>query len=176
MLAVAIAPFVLAWVAYLLWTPDRTMNYGELIEPRQLPTAPLTLQDGRPFRLDGHLGKWVLVHAGSGVCEEPCRRRLYYMRQVRLALGADRQRIARVWLLTDRALPPAEIAPLHDGVDIVRAAGSALLGALPAERDASDHVYLVDPLGNLMLRFPRDPDPKAMIRDLKRLLKYSRTG
>lgn len=176
MFAVAIAPFVLAWAAYWLWTPDRTMNHGELIDPRPLPTTPLTLRDGGPFRLDAHRGKWVLVHAASGRCAEPCQRQLYYMRQIRLAQGVNRSRIERVWLVTDQMQPPAEIAPLYDGVDVVRAAGSALLAALPAERDAGDHVYLVDPLGNLMLRFPRDPDPKAMVKDLQRLLKFSQIG
>lgn len=176
MFAVAVAPFVLAWLAYLFWQPDRFMNHGDLIEPRQLPSAPLALRDGRPFRLAEHRGKWVLIHPDSGDCTESCRKQLYYMRQVRLALGADRDRVERVWLLTDDRQPPAEIAALYDGVDVVRAAGSTLVSALPADRDPSDHVYLVDPLGNLMLRFPRNPDPKRMIKDLQRLLKVSRTG
>lgn len=174
--AVAVAPFVAAWLAYLYWKPDRFMNHGDLIEPRQLPSAPLVLRDGRPFRLDEHRGKWMLIHADSGACEESCRKQLYYMRQVRLALGADRDRVERVWLLTDDRQPSDEIVALYDGVELVRAAGSALVAALPADRDPSEHVYLVDPLGNLMLRFPRDPDPKGMVKDLKRLLKVSRTG
>jgi len=174
--AVAVAPFVLAWIAYLFWEPDRYINHGDLIEPRPLPAAALTLLDGGPFRLDTHRGKWVLIHVDSGVCGEPCRKQLYYMRQVRLAQGRDRDRIERVWLISDDQRPSAEIAPLFEGVDLVRASGSALIAALPAERDPSDHVYLVDPLGNLMLRFPRDPDPKRMLKDLKRLLKLSRVG
>jgi cytochrome oxidase Cu insertion factor (SCO1/SenC/PrrC family) len=174
--AVAVAPFVLAWLAYLFWEPGRFMNHGELIAPRQLPSGALTLRDGRPFRLDEHRGKWVMIHVDSGACGESCRKQLYYMRQVRLALGADRDRIARVWLLTDDRPPSAEIAALYDGVDLVRAAGSPLVAALPAERDPSDHVYLVDPLGNRLLRFPRDPDPKRMLKDLQRLLKVSRIG
>ena len=174
--AVAAAPFLLAWLAYLYWEPDRYTNHGELIAPRSLPDAPLVLRDGRPFRLDEYRGKWILVHADSGACGESCRQQIYYMRQVRLAQGANRDRIARVWLLTDDLPPPTELAALYDGVALVRAAGSALVAALPAERDPSDHVYLVDPLGNLMLRFPRDPDPKGMIKDLQRLLKFSRIG
>lgn len=152
------------------------MNHGELIEPHPLPEARLSLTDGRPFRLDSYRGKWVLVHADSGACGESCRQQLYYMRQVRLAQGANQTRIERVWLLTDDRRPPADIAPLYEGVDVVRAAGSPLVAALPAERDPSDHVYLLDPLGNLMLRFPRDPDPRGMIKDLQRLLKVSRIG
>jgi cytochrome oxidase Cu insertion factor (SCO1/SenC/PrrC family) len=174
--AVAVAPFVLAWVAYLFWEPERHMNHGELIEPHQLPVAPLARLDGRPFRLDEHRGKWVLIHADSGACAESCRKQLYYMRQVRLALGANRDRVERVWLLTDDRRPATEIATLYDGVDLVSAAGSALVAALPAVRDPSDHVYLVDPLGNLMLRFPKDPDPKRILKDLQRLLKVSRIG
>lgn len=176
MFAVAVAPFVAAWLAYLYWEPDRHMNHGELLEPRPLPEAALMRRDGAPFRLDAYRGKWVLIHADSGACGEPCRQQLYYMRQVRLAQGANQVRIERVWLLTDEREPPADIAPLYEGVDVVRAAGAPLLAALPAERDPSDHVYLVDPLGNLMLRFPRDPDPRGMIKDLKRLLKVSRIG
>jgi cytochrome oxidase Cu insertion factor (SCO1/SenC/PrrC family) len=176
MALVAVAPFVLAWAAYLLWKPERHMNHGELIAPRPLPVATLASRDGTPFRLDAHRGKWVLIHADSGACGDYCRKQLYYMRQIRLAQGANQERIDRVWLLTDERQPPADIAPLYEGVDVVRAAGSALVTALPADRDVSDHVYLVDPLGNLMLRFPRDPDPKGMVRDLQRLLKVSRIG
>jgi cytochrome oxidase Cu insertion factor (SCO1/SenC/PrrC family) len=173
---VAIAPFVLAWAAYLFWKPDHYMNHGKLIDPRRLPAAPLAARDGTPFRLDAHRGKWVLIHADSGACADSCRKQLYYMRQVRLAQGANQDRIDRVWLLTDDRQPPVDIAPLYEGVEVVRASGSALLAALPADRDVSDHVYLVDPLGNLMLRFPRDPDPKGMVKDLQRLLKVSRIG
>jgi len=174
--AVAIAPFVFAWIAYLFWESDRHMNHGELIAPHQLPVVPLTLSDGTPFSLAAHRGKWLLIHADSGACTESCRKQLYYMRQVRLALGANRDRVERVWLLTDDRPPAGEIATLYDGVELVRAAGSTLVAALPAERDPSDHVYLVDPLGNLMLRFPKDPDPKGMLKDLQRLLKVSRIG
>jgi cytochrome oxidase Cu insertion factor (SCO1/SenC/PrrC family) len=173
---VAIAPFVLAWAAYLFWTPDRYMNHGKLIEPHPLPVATLASRDGTPFRLDALRGKWVLIHADSGACGDSCRKQLYYMRQIRIAQGANQDRIDRVWLLTDDRQPPADIAPLYEGVAVVRAAGSALVAALPADRDVSDHVYLVDPLGNLMLRFPRDPDPKGMVKDLQRLLKVSRVG
>jgi predicted nucleic acid-binding Zn ribbon protein len=176
MFAVAVAPFVCAWLAYLFWVPSRHMNHGDLIEPRPLPAVPLTLRDGRPFRLDAHRGKWVLIHADSGGCGESCREQLYYMRQVRLALGANRERVERVWLLTDDREPAAEIAPLYEGVYLVRAASSALVAALPADHDRRDHVYLIDPLGNLMLRFPKDPDPKGMLKDLQRLLKVSRIG
>jgi cytochrome oxidase Cu insertion factor (SCO1/SenC/PrrC family) len=174
--AVAVAPFALAWIAYLFWEPGRHINHGELIEPRPLPAVPLKRLDGKPFRLEEYRGKWVMLHADSGACDEPCRKQLYYMRQVRLAQGANRERIERVWLITDDRAPSPEIAALVEDVALVRAGGSALVAALPAPHDPSDHIYLVDPLGNLMLRFPRDPDPKGIVKDLQRLLKVSRIG
>jgi cytochrome oxidase Cu insertion factor (SCO1/SenC/PrrC family) len=176
MLGIAVAPFVLAWLAYLYWQPEGRMNHGDLIKPRQLSDAPLPSLTGEPFRLETLRGKWVLIHADSGACAEACRRQLYYMRQVRLAQGANRDRIARVWLLTDDTSPAADLAPLYEGVEVVRAKGSRLVAELPAPRDLTDHVYVIDPLGNLMLRFPRNPDPKRMVKDLQRLLKVSRIG
>jgi len=176
MFAVAVAPFVLAYLAYQYWQPGGRANYGELIEPRTLPAAPLAQLDGRPFRLADLAGKWVMIHADSGACAEPCRKQLYFMRQVRLAQGKNFDRIERVWLVTDDVRPAPDLAPLLEGVWLVRAAGAAVVAALPAGAAVSDHVYLVDPLGNLMLRFPRDPDPTGMIKDLQRLLKLSRVG
>jgi len=176
MLAVALAPFVLSYLAYEYWQPRGRVNYGELIDPRALPQAPLQQLDGRPFRPADLEGKWVLLHADGGACGESCRRQLYLMRQVRLAQGANFERIERVWLVTDDVRPAADLAPLLEGVWIVRAGGTPLVAALPAPADLNHHVYLVDPLGNLMLRFPRDPDPAGMIKDLQRLLKLSRIG
>ncbi|MCZ7566893.1 MAG: hypothetical protein M5U08_26290 [Burkholderiales bacterium] len=117
-----------------------------------------------------------MLHAGGGACAEACRRQLYLMRQIRLAQGRNFERIERVWLITDDAPPAADLAPLIEGVWTARAGGSPVLAALPAAADVSHHVYLIDPLGNLMLRFPREPDPTGMIKDLQRLLKLSRIG
>jgi hypothetical protein len=86
------------------------------------------------------------------------------------------ERVERAWLISDDALPrPDALAP-YDGTWPVRAAGTGLLDAFPAPVSAADHIYLIDPLGNLMLRFPRDPEPGRMIKDLSRLLKTSRVG
>jgi cytochrome oxidase Cu insertion factor (SCO1/SenC/PrrC family) len=176
MFAVTVAPFVFAYLAYQYWQPAGRSNHGELIEPRILPTAPLVLLNGKPFQLADLKGKWLMIHADSGACAESCRKQLYFMRQVRLAQGKNFDRIERVWLITDGAQPPADLAPLVEGVWLVRAAGAPIVVALPGMAAVSDHIFLVDPRGNLMLRFPRDPDPAGMIKDLQRLLKLSRVG
>ncbi len=98
------------------------------------------------------------------------------MRQLRIAQGKDMDRIERVWLLNDHAAPGAGLLREFEGTRIARAAGSAILAGFPSAPGASDHIYLIDPLGNLMLRFPSDPDPRRMSNDLARLLRASRIG
>jgi hypothetical protein len=156
--AVCVAPLVLGTAAYMLgWSPGAPSNYGELIAPRMTP-------------LDEFRGKWVLVSFDAGACDAYCERKLYVMRQVRRAQGKDMDRIERLWVLTDAAKPRADVMVASEGTRISRNGHFGFPG------NASDHIYLVDPLGNLMMSFPRDPDPSRMIKDLQRLMKYSRFG
>jgi hypothetical protein len=175
-LALCAAPFVAAWLAYFVWPPQSRVNYGDLIDARPLTDPVLRGIDAKPFRVSQLRGKWILLQLDSGDCSEECRKKLVYMRQVRLALGKDAERVERVWLLTDGAIP--EAAQLRDiqGTFVAQAAGSALLSEFPAAQNASGHIYVVDPLGNLMLRFPTDPDPRRMLKDMTRLLSVSRVG
>jgi SCO1/SenC len=175
-LAVCAAPFVAAWFAYFVWQPQSRMNYGELIESHPLMDPELHRHDGAPFRLSQLRGKWVLLQLDSGACPEACRIKLLYMRQLRLAQGKEMERIERVWLVTDRAAPDPSLLRDYEGAYVVRAVGSPILSEFPATRSANEHIYIVDPLGNLMLRFPKDPEPGRMLQDLARLLKVSRIG
>jgi hypothetical protein len=155
---VCAAPIVLGTLAYLLgWSPGNPGNYGDLVAPRAMSGAPFAALRG----------KWVLVSADAGACDAYCERKLYFMRQVRRAQGKDMERIERLWLVSDGGAPRAELLAAIEGTRVV---------ALEDPAFTRDHIYLVDPLGNLMLRFPRDPDPSRMIRDLQRLLRYSRIG
>jgi hypothetical protein len=175
-LVLCAAPSVAAWFAYFVWQPESRANYGELIEPHRLPDPEMQGLDGKPFRLTQLRGKWIVLQIDSGACTEGCRKKLLYMRQLRLAQGKDAGRIERVWLLADQASPDAALIREFEGTRIARAAGSPVLAEFPAARSAVDHIYLVDPLGNLMLCFPADPDPQRMLKDLARLLKASRIG
>jgi cytochrome oxidase Cu insertion factor (SCO1/SenC/PrrC family) len=174
-LALTAAPVAVSYLLYYFWAPARTVNYGELIEPRQLPDVPLALADGSPFRLSQLKGKWVLVSVDSGRCDAVCDRTLLYMRQLRLTQGKEMERVERAWLIPDDFAPRAEAAAAYEGTWQVRAS-EALVKLFPAHDGPSGHIYVIDPLGNLMMRFPRDPDPRHMIRDLQRLLKASRVG
>lgn len=161
--AVCAAPLVLGTLAYVFgWTPATTSNYGELIPPREVPGAPLAALRG----------KWVLVSFDAAGCDGYCERKLYFMRQVRRAQGKEMGRVERLWVITDAPDPRPELLAAIEGTRIFR--NSAFSTAFPG--NPADHIYLIDPLGNLMLRFPREPDPSKMIGDLQRLLKFSWIG
>ncbi len=175
-LAFCAAPTVAAWLAYFVWPPQSRVNYGELIEARALPDPGLRRLGRGFFRLSQLRGKWVMLQIDSGVCAESCRKKLLYMRQVRLAQGKDAERVERVWLVADAAPPDAMLIADYPDLHVARAPASPFLAEFPAPRDPSGHIYVVDPLGNLMLRYPADPDPRRMLKDLARLLRASRIG
>jgi cytochrome oxidase Cu insertion factor (SCO1/SenC/PrrC family) len=175
-IALAAAPVAASYLVYTFWPPTRTVNYGELIEPRPLPDPHLALADGTAFRLSRLRGRWVLVSIDSGRCDERCDRKLLYMRQLRLTQGKDMERVERAWLVSDDTVPRPDAVVPYPGTWVVRAAGTGLLEQFPAQGAVSGHIYVIDPLGNLMMRFPRDPEPGRMIKDLSRLLKASRIG
>jgi hypothetical protein len=164
--AVFALPVALAALAYWLdWAPGTTANYGELLAPPR----PL---EGPPF--DALRGKWVLVSFDAAACDAYCERKLYFMRQVRRAQGKDQERVERLWVLTDAVQPRAELLAAIEGTRIER--GPALAARFPAAASHADHIYVVDPLGNLMMRYPREPDPSRMLKDLQRLLRLSQVG
>lgn len=173
--ALTVAPVAASYLIYYFWPPERAVNYGELIEPRRLPDPPLALAGGAPFRLSQLKGKWVLVSMDADRCEAYCESKLLYMRQLRLTQGKNMDRVERLWLVVGDDQPRGAEALAMEGTRVVRASPE-LVSAFPAPVSAADHIYLIDPLGNLMMRFPRDPDPRLMIKDLARLLKASRIG
>ncbi len=170
-------PVIAGYVAFFLdLAPGTAANYGTLIPARPLSDTALLDPEGRAFRFSEMRGKWILVQFDSGVCPEYCERKLYFMRQVRKALGKNTPRVERLWLVTDMQPPPPKLMQAIEGTRLARTAGSPIAAEFPADRAATDHVYLVDPHGNLMMRFPRDPDPTRMLKDLQRLMRVSGIG
>lgn len=180
LLAIALVfalPIVVAWAAYLLhWSPGKTSNYGDLIKPRPVPNMPLQALGGGSFRFDQLRGKWVMIAFGPSACDASCVRKLYYMRQIRVAEGPDMERVERVWVLTDRGTPSAQLLAAYRGMHVLYLVNPAFERAFPARISAQHHLYLIDPLGNVMMRFPRDPDPARILKDLTLLLRYSSAG
>jgi cytochrome oxidase Cu insertion factor (SCO1/SenC/PrrC family) len=172
-LAVCVAPFLGSYALYLLWRPSKFVNYGELLDPLPMSQVAIATRDGGAFRFSDLRGRWIFLMADSGRCEAHCRQKLYYMRQVRLTQGKDQERIERVWLVTDAVAPDAGLEREYQGTRRVVPAAAEFVSRLPAQGSVADHIYLVDPLGNLMMRYPRDPDPNLMKKDIARLLKVS---
>lgn len=167
--------------------PAGHVNHGELISPpRPLPSVNLPrvpLADGAaselsdPGRALFH-STWTLVYVGDGSCDVSCRQTLYVMRQTRLALGTDMTRMARVFLVTANCCAKDYLAREHAGIMVLDATGARgvrLLDEFPAG-DRAHSLFVVDPLGNLMMRYDVRRDPRGLLVDLRRLLELSQIG
>ena len=170
------APVAASYVAYYFMPPARHTNYGELMNAPPLPAARLRLVDGAAFEMSALRGKWMLLMADSAQCAEVCQRKLFTLRQLRLTQGKEMERVERAWLITDDGAIAPKLAADYRGTLMVRAAASEWLARLPAERPLADYIYVIDPLGNVVLRYAADAEPARMIKDLTRLLKTSRIG
>ncbi|WP_238482321.1 SCO family protein [Noviherbaspirillum aridicola] len=171
---------IASYLTYYVIKPEGRTNYGELIDPRAHPMPALgaTTLDGKPSELDSFRGKWIMLQVAGGDCGDACRKRLHDMRQLRLAQGKDMDRIERVWLVTDGQPLETVLMREYDGTRMLRVSADAVGRWLPVEQGGrpEDHIYMIDPLGNLMMRFPRDADPNKIKKDLSKLLKASRIG
>jgi cytochrome oxidase Cu insertion factor (SCO1/SenC/PrrC family) len=170
------SPIAASYIMFYFYKPDKSINYGELMTVAQLPDPALQTLDSKPAKLSELRGKWLLLTVDGGACAESCGQKLHTMRQVRLVQGKHMGRVERVMLVDDAdALNPerkTEDADMH----FLRAQNSELLRQLPGQTAQRDHIYLIDPLGNLVLRYPLNPDPRKMIKDLTRLLTVSKIG
>jgi len=178
LLALGVLPVAAAYIAYYVLPPSSRTNYGSLIEPqRPVPVLPLATVDGSPFDLRHLLGRWVLVMVDTSECNGNCAGKLLMMRQQRTMTGKDRNRIERVWLITDQAPLPILLMREYEGTHFIRAPLQQLRNilVLPESNDAqlTDHIWLIDPRGNLMLRWPRNAQINGVKRDIARLLKVA---
>jgi len=176
LIGVFMVPVVAAYFAYFGLRPAGHTNYGELLKVAPLQSTAGQTLDDRSFDLDALQGKWVMVHVGSAKCDAACQQQLYLMRQVRITQGKEQSRIERLWVVSDSGTPDAVLLQAHPGLLVWRPADAGFVAQFPAVRERGEHIYLVDPLGNLMLRFPAQPDAKRMMKDLKLLLKASQIG
>lgn len=171
---ISVAPFIASLLLYLFWTPRSFTNYGELLPVAPLSGTAISTRDGTPFEIDELRGKWAFLMVDQGGCDEYCRSKLYLMRQIRLTQGKDRDRLERLWLITDGVEPEITLTVEYQGTRLIRiGSADSFASHLPATGSPRDHIYLIDPLGNLMMRFPRDADPQRVKRDISKLLKVS---
>lgn len=179
-LAICAAPVAASYLTYFVIRPEGHGNYAELITPtRALPARlPLADLEGRPVAARRLEGQWLLVAVGDGACDASCEKTLYLQRQLRETLGAAKDRVDKVWFVTDAAAPrPEVLRAIESGgaMNVLRVPREALADWLaPAHGQRLEaHLYVVDPMGRWMMRAPTDPDPRRLKRDLDRLLRAS---
>ncbi len=177
-IGICAAPVIASYLTYYVIKPrGGETNYGTLVEP-QRPIPPqlrVTDEKGNEVLLSTLIGQWLMVSVDRSACDDPCAKKLYFMRQVRLTQGAERNRVQTVWLRTDASPVPDKVLKAYEDTRILVADPAALASWLPAETGLQDtaSIYLVDPNGNLMMRFPHDPDPSKLKADLTKLLRIN---
>ena len=185
MLAILFAcalPVIASYLTYYVIRPGGRANYATLIEPQRplpaLDTLPAQDMDGHSVPLTLLKGQWLMIVVAPASCGKLCESNLFLQRQLREMMGPERDRITKVWLV--------------DSPDVVAPALATAVAAKPAvatyrvERDAlarwlepeagrqlEDHIYIVDPLGNWMMRTPANPDPVKLKKDVDKLLRAS---
>jgi hypothetical protein len=181
--ALFLLPLALAFYTYYgtAWRPAGHLNHGSLMTPpRPLPPLPLPRVPAAAGAAAGDIfrGGWTLVYVGDGACDEDCRRALLVMRQTRLALNNDMTRVARVWLATGTCCAEEPRGANEPGLIVLDATGptaGTLLRVFPAAGRAHS-LFVVDPLGNLMMSYDARSDPHGLLEDLRKLLRLSHIG
>ena len=190
LLALAALFFVPLAVAFWMyyapggWRPSGDASKGDLIDPaRPLPELAVPTMDGPPTGGEFLRGRWTMLYVGDGLCDDRCRKALYLTRQTRIALNKDMDRVQRVFLVTDRCCDRAFLAQEHPDLVVARvddAASARLLEPFPTYDGvsvaAAGRIYLVDPLGNLLMSYAPAAPEKALLTDVKKLLRLSHIG
>ena len=178
-LLVCAAPVIASYFTYYVIRPEGRRNHGELITPPvEMPDLQVRDERGDVVPLARLKGQWLLVVVGGGACDAACQENLYFQRQLREALGKDKDRLDRVWFITDDAPVDNSLLPALNQSRVLRLKAEALQGWLKpaADHALADHLYLVDPMGNWMMRFPAHMNVSSASktkRDLERLMRAS---
>jgi hypothetical protein len=186
-LLVCAAPVIASYFTYFVIRPQGRTNYSELILPtRPIPKLPLVDLNGSSVNAASLKGQWLLVVVSGGACDVRCEKYLWLQRQLRETLGREKDRLDKLWLITDSLAPrPQTLQAIGAGAvaGTVAGAGATVLRVpepalaqwlAPAQgASLSDHMLIIDPMGELMMRVPTDPDPARLKRDVEKLLRAS---
>lgn len=187
LVAIFFSPLAIAFLLYYGgdgWRPAGNTNHGDLIQPpRLIPELSLTTPDGSELAADTFRGKWTVAYIGSGECDARCREALTLIRQTRIALNDDMPRVQRLFLVSDACCDQAYLQTEHTGllVALLDDANGQQIKQVFQETTSepvaqAGRIYIIDPLGNLMMSYPPAAEPKGLLEDLKKLLKFSRIG
>lgn len=178
LLLVCAAPVVASYLSYYVFRPETLRSYGELVQQKPVPPITASSLAGASVPLPSLKGQWLLVSVGGGACDSACEKHLYLQRQLRESLGKDKDRIDWVWLVADGEPVRPALLPALAQATVLRVDERELAHWLsPATgHRLAEHLYVVDPMGHWMMRFPADLDVPVATkakRDLERLLRAS---
>jgi hypothetical protein len=179
-LGVCALPVIASYFTYFVIRPEGRTNYSEFVTPpREMPaTLPLTDLASKGASSVGLHGQWLVIVAAGGACDARCESHLVLQRQLVETLGKEKGRVDKLWLITDGVTPAPALLKAIGGAQpatVLRVPAADLSQWLsPAEgHQLDEHLYLVDPMGQWMMRTPVDPDPSKFKRDLEKLLRAS---
>ena len=173
------APVVASYITYYWVRPEARRNFGELIQPtRSIPKIEVERLDGAKMTLTDLKGQWLLLSIAGAECDAACQQNLYLQRQILAGLGKERPRTDWVWLVSDKSAIPHTLLPALEEATVVRIDPKALAQWLQPEanKKLEDHLYMVDPMGEWMMRFPAQLNAEGALkakRDMERLLRAS---
>ena len=173
------APVVASYITYYWVRPEARRNFGELIQPtRAIPRIEAERLDGTKMVLTELKGQWLLVSVAGAACDAACQQHLYLQRQILVSLGKERPRTEWLWLVNDKAQVPKSLLPALEEATVLRIDPQALAQWLQPEanKKLEDHLYMVDPMGEWMMRFPAQLNTEGALkakRDMERLLRAS---
>ena len=173
------SPVIASYVTYYFIRPEGRRNFGELINPQRVtPNLSATQLSGASVNLQSLKGQWLLVSVSGGACDAGCQKHLYLQRQLRESLGKEKDRLDWVWLVSDAATVPDALLPALKGATVLRLPAEQITSWMqPAtSQQLADHLYLVDPMGNWMMRFPPGLDAAAAKKaksDIDRVMRAS---
>ena len=178
---ISLIPVIAAFMVYYnpQWQPEGQTNYGSFVQPQRPLPGPqaltVTTLDGKPYDLEQIKGKWVFVTADNATCEEDCAKKLFIMRNVHAMTGKNVERLSRLWLITDDQPVPDKVLEAYKGTLMLRADPAQLEQYLDRD-NLEKHIWIIDPLGNLIMQYPEDTDPLLLRKDVGKLLHNSRIG
>jgi hypothetical protein len=176
-LFVCALPVIFSYLTYYVIRPQSSTAYGELIDPPSaLPDISITNLENQSSNLQDLRGQWLLVVVADGACNLDCENLLYVQRQLHKSLGKEQAKLERVWVVTDSATVAPKLIQALNGANVFRISADSLGRWLSpaAGRSLAEHLYLVDPMGRWMMRFPPHPDASSAAkikRDIERLIR-----
>ena len=168
--AIGILPLLAALYFRYVSPPEVKATLGQPLDPVRLPFEFLQRADGAKLEHPDVSGKWLVILAAPGSCDERCQHALYLTRQARTAQGRNMARVDRLWLITDAAAPAVDLMAAHPDLVLIKATDGKVLQLLGGGERR--YINLVDRRGLLVFRYPDDPEPKAFIRELGKLIKF----